>query len=89
MNLERIEVYSAAVLALFFRALIVCTSNLSTRAGRQVTFLSLSVQSPYSSQVAKRLLVPGAIIEAPEWLTKAQNDPNGALAGYGQTGSVR
>jgi hypothetical protein len=89
MNLERIEVYSAAVLALFFGVLIVCNTNVSTRAGRHVTFVSLSVQSSYGSEVAKRLLVPGVSAEAPEWLTKAQNDPNSALTAYGQTGSVR
>jgi hypothetical protein len=76
MKLRRIAIYTAAALALVFGGLVVSNPNLSMRAGGQVTFLSLSIQSPYSSKVAKKLLVPGSSPEEPEWLTKAQNDPD-------------
>jgi hypothetical protein len=76
MKIRRIAIYAAAALALVFSGLVVYNPNLSLRAGGQVTFFSLSIQSPYNSIVAKGLLVPGSSPEEPEWLTKAQNDPD-------------
>jgi hypothetical protein len=76
MKLRRIAIYTMAALALVFGGLAVYNPTLSMGAGEQVTFLSLSIQNPYSSKVAKRLLVPGSSPEEPEWLTKAQNDPD-------------
>jgi hypothetical protein len=76
MNLGRIAIYAAAGLALLFGWRVVYNPNLSMRAEGQVTFLSLSPQSVYSSKVAKKLLVPGSLPEEPEWLSEAQNDPD-------------
>ncbi len=76
MKLGRIAIYGAAALALLFGWLVVYNLNLSSRAGGEVTFLSLSPQSAYSAKVAKKLLVPGSSPEEPEWLTEAQNDPD-------------
>jgi hypothetical protein len=76
MKLARIAIYATAAVALLFGWLVVDNPNLSSRAGEQVTFLSLSPQSIYGSKVAKKLLVPGAPPEEPEWLIEAQNDPD-------------
>jgi len=76
MKLGRIAIYAAAALLLLFGWLVVYNPNLSSRAGGQVTFLSLSPQSAYGSKVAKKLLVPGSLPEEPEWVTAAQNDPD-------------
>ena len=76
MKLKRIAIYTAAALGVVLVGRTVYNPSVSVRAGGHVTFLSLSIQSPYSSKVAKRLLVPSASPEEPEWLTKAQNDPD-------------
>jgi len=76
MNSRRIEIYAAAVFALFFAGLVVYNPNLSLRQGGEVTFLSLNVHSPYSLKIAKRLLVPGSSPDEPEWLTSARSDPD-------------
>lgn len=76
MKLARIAIYATAAVALLFGWLVVDNPNLSSHAGEQVTFLSLSPQSIYGSKVAKKLLVPGAPLEEPEWLAQAQNDPD-------------
>ena len=76
MRLRRIAIYATAVLVLLFGGLGIYSPNLSMRAGGEVTFLSLSIQSPYSSKVAKMLLVPGSLPEEPEWLSRAQNNPD-------------
>lgn len=76
MKLKRIQIYTAAALGVVLVGLIVYNPSASMIARGQVTFLSMSIQSPYSSKVAKRLLVPGSSLEEPEWLAKAQNDPD-------------
>ena len=53
MKLRPIAIYVAAALALLFGGLVVYNPNVSMHAGGQVTFLTLSVQSPYGSKVAK------------------------------------
>ncbi len=76
MKPKQMATCAAAAVGLVFGPLAVYGPNVSARTGGQVTFLSLSVQSPYSSKIARRLLVPSAPPEEPEWLIKAQNDPN-------------
>jgi hypothetical protein len=76
MKTRWIPVYAAAALAAVLGGLAVYNSTLSIGAGQQVTFLSLSIQSPYAAKVVKSLLVPGASLEEPEWLAKAQSDPD-------------
>ena len=79
MKLGRIAISAAVALALLLGWLVVYYPNLSSRAGGQVTFLSLSPQSAYSSQIAKKLLVPGSSAEEPEWLIEAQYDPDSRI----------
>ncbi len=76
MKLGRITTYALAALALLLGELVIQNPNVSLRAGKRVTFLSLSIQSPYSSKIAQRLLVPGSSPAEPEWLLKAQNNPD-------------
>lgn len=76
MKLKRTAIYTAVALGVVSVGLVVHNPSVSRRARGQVTFLSMSIQSPYSSKVAKRLLVPGSSPEEPEWLAKAQNDPD-------------
>ncbi len=76
MKPKPMAICAAATVGLVFGSLAVYRPNVAARAGGRATFLSLSSLSPYSSKIAKRLLVPGAPPEEPEWLIKAQNDPN-------------
>jgi hypothetical protein len=76
MKLRPILIYAAATLALVFGGLVAYESNRFIGGAGEVAFLSVSIQSPYSSKVAKRLLVPGASPEEPEWLAEAQSDPD-------------
>jgi hypothetical protein len=73
MSLKRTGTYSLAAFALFFGGLLIYRPHLSRGS---VTFLELSAQSPYSWQVAKRVLVPGYSPQEPEWVSKAEKDPN-------------
>ena len=76
MSLKRIGTCILAAFVLFFGGLLIYNSNVSEGS---VTFLALNPQSPYSSKIAKRLLVPGSSPQEPEWLSKAENDPDESI----------
>jgi hypothetical protein len=88
MKPRQIAIYTAAGLALFLGGLIVYDSQLSFDLDGRDSFLSFSVESPYSAKIAGMLLVPGSSQEQAEWLVRAKNEPDQAASEH-QRGRAR